>query len=199
MKMTFSCRMKLEKFVGGIVKYGSKKGCRQHFARSGLLFKGKTTTMQTNWEALAPFSLVHLIHQWIAPSGSKAMQFSYLVPVLTPCSSAAHIHMVWKCWAASSTGSLLPDWIRAGPREAGSRREVAARPRHCIRDSWKWAWLQCSVQKQGKIYFSLLVFPSKNIIVFFLFFSFWLIGSSEICDTTLQTACVVLGILYSHG
>lgn len=95
--------MKLERLVGKIVKYGNVKGCRQHFVRSGLLFKGRTTTMQTNWEALAPFSIVHLIHQWILLPGGKAMKFSYLMPVFTPCSSTAHICVVWKCWAASST------------------------------------------------------------------------------------------------
>lgn len=174
--------MKLEKFVGGIVKYGNEKGRRQHFARSGLLFKERTTTTQTHWEAPAPFSLVHLIHQWIVPSGGKARQFSYLAPVLTPCSSAAHIHMVWKCWAASST-RVPPAWLdQSRPTRGRLQAGGGSTAQALHQGQLKPVWLRCLVQKQGKIYFSLSFFfpPSKNNIVSFLFFSFRLIGLKSV-------------------
>lgn len=179
------------------MKYGNEKGRRQHFARSGLLFKGKTTTMQTNWEVLAPFSVVHLVHQWIVPSGGKAMQFSYLVPVLTPCSSAAHIHMVWKCWAASSTrvppARLDQSRPTRGKLQAGGGSMAQALHQGQLEANVAAA---LSAEARKNLFLSLsFFFPSKNTIVSFLFFSFWLIGSSEICDTTLHTGCVVLGVL----
>lgn len=174
--------MKLEKFVGGIVKYGNEKGRRQHFARSGLLLKERTTTTQTHWEAPAPFSLVHLIHQWIVPSGGKARQFSYLAPVLTPCSSAAHIHMVWKCWAASST-RVPPAWLDQSRPTRGRLQAGGGSTAQALHQGQLEASVAAVLGAEARKKLFLCLFfspPSKNNIVSFLFFSFGLIGLKSV-------------------